>query len=357
MHQRHEFHHKRYQLTRVKGWWSAIRTILPWSGLGGQPLTSSSRDQGLLVNHQHHRAVISELLVSTTPYHKVVHIKKCWPYIAVVKSCFKINVFSSQAHENKIITNPPTLARVYRHKKVLSRTNAIGLIMHDISSPWSGVGGQLLAASRCGQGLVVSDEHHQAVMRGQRENAERKHREKTQKHRGKTHRQKTHGQKTQRENTERKHREKTQRENTERKKHREKNTQTEHTDRKHREKAHRENTETENTDKKTQTENTERKHSEKSHRQKTHRENRQKTQTKKHRQKTQTENTDRKHTDRKRKHAERKHRQKYDTILQITTRYYYILQSATCYDSVLYSATQYSTSEPGIEPRTSCFQG
>ena len=67
----------------------------------GQPWTSSSRAQGLLVNHQHHRAVISELLVSTTPDHKVVHIKKCWPYIAVVKSCFKINIFSSQAHEDK----------------------------------------------------------------------------------------------------------------------------------------------------------------------------------------------------------------------------------------------------------------
>ena len=137
----------------VRGWWSAISSILSWSGLGGQPLTSSSRDQGLLVNHQHHRAVISELLVSTTPYHKVVHIKKCWPYIAVVKSCFKKYLLITSPRR-QIIANPPTPARVYRYKKVLSRTNAIGLIMHDISSPWSGVGGQLLAASRCGQGLL-----------------------------------------------------------------------------------------------------------------------------------------------------------------------------------------------------------
>ena len=346
----------------VRGWWSAISSILSWSGLGGQPLTSSSRDQGLLVNHQHHRAVISELLVSTTPYHKVVHIKKCWPYIAVVKSCFKINIFSSQAHENKIITNPPTLARVYRHKKVLSRTNAIGLIMHDISSPWSGVGGQLLAASRCGQGLVVSDEHHQAVMRGQRENAERKHREKTQKHREKTHRQKTHGQKTQRENTERKHREKTQREkNTERKKHREKKTQREkHADRTHRQKTQRENTQrkhrdrkhrqkntdrkhreetqreitptentqrkqTENTDKKTQTENTERKHTEK-----TDRKHREKNTDRKHREKTQRENTDRKHRQKTHRQKTETHREKTQTeVRHNTTEYYTILLHTT----------------------------
>ena len=106
------------------------------------------------------------------------------------------------------------------------------------------------------------------------------------------------------------------------------NTQRENTDRKHRQKTHRE---------KTQTENTERKH-------------RQKT-----REKTQTENTDRKHTDRKRKHADRKHRekhrQKYYTILQSTTLYYSILHSTTRYDSVLQSTTQHSTSEPGIEPR------
>ena len=66
-----------------------------------KPKSQPLRDQGLLVNHQHHRAVISELLVSTIPYHKVVHIKKRWPYIAVVKSCFKIKIFSSQAHEDK----------------------------------------------------------------------------------------------------------------------------------------------------------------------------------------------------------------------------------------------------------------
>ena len=97
---------------------------------------------------------------------------------------------------------------------------------------------------------------------------------------------------------ERKHRQKTQTENTQR----------ENTDRKHRQKA--------------QTENIDRKHTER-----------------KHRQKTQRENTDRKHTDRKRKHADRKHRekhrQKYYAILQSTTLYYSILHSTTRYDSVL----------------------
>ena len=165
---------------------------------------------------------------------------------------------------------------------------------------------------------------------------------------------KKHRQKTQRENTDRKHREKTQRENAERK-HREKTqtentqkTQTENTDRKHTERKHRQ---------KTQTENTDRKHTRKTHREKTQTENTER----KHRQKTQTENTDRKHTDRKRKHTDRKHRekrrQKYYTILQSTTQYYSILHSTTRYDSVLQSTTQHCTSEPGIEPRTSCFQG
>ena len=87
---------------------------------------------------------------------------------------------------------------------------------------------------------------------------------------------------------------------------------------------------------KTHRENTERKHGEKTHRENTER---------KHREKTETENT------------KRKHRQKYYTTLQSTAQYYSIQQSTTCYDSVLQSTTQHSASEPGIEPRTSCFQG
>ena len=351
MHQRHESHHKWYQLTRVKGWWSAIRTILPWSGLGGQPLTSSSRDQGLLVNHQHHRAVISELLVSTTPYHKVVHIKKCWPYIAVVKSCFKINIFSSQAHEsmktnNNKSSNPcqglSLQKSVVTHQRHRAHHAWYQLTM--VRGWWSAISSISLRSGISGQRLTSSSRD---------EGPERKRREKTQRE---THRQKTHGQKTQRENTERKHREKTQREKTQREKNTERKTRrqktpTENTERKHTEKTQRQKTQTKKHRQKTQRGNAERKHRQKTHRQKTET----------HREKTQrentTENTDRKHTDRKRKHTERKHRQKYDTILQSTTQYYYILQSTTCYDSVLHSATQYSMSEPGTEPRTSCFQG
>ena len=117
---------------------------------------------------------------------------------------------------------------------------------------------------------------------------------------------------------------------------------------------------------KTQTENTDRKHTERKHRQKTQTENIDRKHTeRKHRQKTQRENTDRKHRQKthrqktethRQKHRE-KHKQKYYTILQSTTLYYSILHSTTRYDSVLQSTTQHSTSEPGIEPRTSCFQG
>ena len=39
-------HHSWYQLTMVRGWWSAISIILPWSGVGSQLLTSSSHDLG-----------------------------------------------------------------------------------------------------------------------------------------------------------------------------------------------------------------------------------------------------------------------------------------------------------------------
>ena len=60
--------------------------------------------------------MISELLVSTTPYHKVVHIKKCWPYIAVVKSCFKINIFSSQAHA--LFSLLPLRVKCQNHERV-----------------------------------------------------------------------------------------------------------------------------------------------------------------------------------------------------------------------------------------------
>ena len=147
------------------------------------------------------------------------------------------------------------------------------------------------------------------------ENTDRKHTQET--HTGNTDRK--HRQKTHRENTDRKHRKKTQRENTERKR-------TEKTQTENREKTQRENTQTE----KTQTEKT--------HREKTHRENTER----KHREKTETQ---------------RKHIQKYYAILQSTTQYYSILQSTTCYDSVLQSTTLHSAPEPGIEPRTSCFQG
>ena len=187
-----------------------------------------------------------------------------------------------------------------------------GLIMHDISSPWSGVVGQLLAASRCAQGLVVSDKKHQAVMKDQRENAERKHRENT-------HKKHT-------ENTNKKHRQKAQRENTDTK--RRQKTQTENTDR---------NTDWEQTEN-TQTENTE---------WKTHKENRKKTQTentdRKHREKRQT-----KHTNRKPKHTERKHRQKFYTLLQISRQYYSIPQSTTCYAP--YHTMPQSTPRPSPEP-------
>ena len=44
----------------------------------------------------------------------------------------------------------------------------------------------------------------------------------------------------------------------------------------------------------------------------------------------------------------RKHRQKYDTILQSTTQYFSILQSTTCYDSVLHSTPRRNReSSPG----------
>ena len=39
-------HHSRYQLTMVRRWWSIISIIRPWSGVGGQLLTSSSHDMG-----------------------------------------------------------------------------------------------------------------------------------------------------------------------------------------------------------------------------------------------------------------------------------------------------------------------
>ena len=44
-HQRHRAHHAWYQLTMVRGWWSAIGISLR-SGISGQRLTSSSRDEG-----------------------------------------------------------------------------------------------------------------------------------------------------------------------------------------------------------------------------------------------------------------------------------------------------------------------
>ena len=53
----------------VKGWWSALSIILPWSGVGGQLLTSSSCDQGLVANTTSYQQVLHE----ATPYYKVPH--------------------------------------------------------------------------------------------------------------------------------------------------------------------------------------------------------------------------------------------------------------------------------------------
>ena len=126
------------------------------------------------------------------------------PYVAVVKICFKVNIFSPQAHEDN---NKKTLQGLSLQKSVVTHQRQ--------GSPWSGVVGQLLAASRCAQGLVVSDKKHQAVIKDQREHAERKHRENThKKHTENTN--KKHRQKAQRENTDTKRRQKTQRENTDR---------------------------------------------------------------------------------------------------------------------------------------------
>ena len=66
-------YHSWYQLTMVRGWWSAISIILPWSGVGSQLLTSSSHDLGWWSAINIIELWSGVIMASTTSYHKILH--------------------------------------------------------------------------------------------------------------------------------------------------------------------------------------------------------------------------------------------------------------------------------------------
>ena len=137
-------HHSWYQLIMIRGWWSAISIILPWSGVGSQLLTSSSHDLGWWSTiNSPPRSTKPTLRKKRINFKEEQHFRRA---AAALLSSSSQQLFSAAFLSG------------------FSQLTASQQPSPTIILLWSGVGGQLATflsshpqlSSCCGQGLVVS---------------------------------------------------------------------------------------------------------------------------------------------------------------------------------------------------------
>ena len=145
-----------YHVAVVRGWLSAILIRLLWSGVGGQPFSSSCCGQGLVVSYSHHVAVVrgwwSAILIillwsgvgGQLLSHHVAVVRGWWSAILIMLLWSGVG--------GQLLSHHVAVVRGWWSTIVTSCCCGQGMLLWQgfggqLLSHWSGAGGQLLARS------------------------------------------------------------------------------------------------------------------------------------------------------------------------------------------------------------------
>ena len=130
-----------YHVAVVRGWLSAILIRLLWSGVGGQPFSSSCCGQGLVVSYSHHVAVVRGWWCGQQLSHHVAVVRGWWSAILIMLLWSEVG--------GQLLSHHVAAVRGWSSAIVTWCCCGQGLVVSycHIMLLWSGAGGQLLARS------------------------------------------------------------------------------------------------------------------------------------------------------------------------------------------------------------------